>query len=568
MAKRIFRAVALTAFLSVLLCALLLVPTLYRVYEDQALQELRTEAALLSRLLEAQADDPAALSAVALPDRVTLIAPDGQVRYDSAAGAEALENHAQRPEFQQALATGSGISRRYSDTLSETTIYYALRTSSGAVVRLAASRSSVAGMFLKAAPLLGLMIAGVLVLSLVIARIAARRIVAPMNALNLDAPLENDAYDELAPLLTRMEHQHAQIRQQLQSLEKARGELAAVLENMQEGMVMVDGQGMVLSMNRSAGEIFGVNAAERTGNSLLALCRDGNVQSAVDAAQQGQYGSALLQRKDRAYRLFASPVLRDGRQSGVVLLLLDATASCAAEESRREFTANVSHELKTPLTAISGFAEIIRDGIAQPADVPAFAGKIYQESQRMIALVNDILELSRLDERQGLGEKETVDLAPLLRELAADFAPRAAEKQLALTLNAAGPLPVSGYPGLLREMFSNLIDNAVKYTLPGGQIAVDGAATQGGVVCSVSDNGIGIPKAHQAHVFERFYRVDKSHSRQTGGTGLGLAIVKHVARVHGAELTLRSQEPQDAPFVTRFILRFPPAKNKKETAEN
>ncbi len=552
MARRIFRNIVLAAVLAVLLTAVLIVPALYNAHENSMSRELRQEAEGIAQALGWLEDEAAYLQSLHTDSRVTLIAPDGEVIYDSMAEAAQLENHAGRPEVMQALALGSGESTRTSDTLSETTIYYARRTDDGCVLRIGNTRRSMLGTFLNVLPLIFLMLLGVALVSLLLARRAAGRIVSPINALDLDHPLANDAYDELAPLLTRMHRQHEQIDRQLRALESARAELAAIMANMREGMVLLDRNENVLSMNESAARIFNVSAQEAVGSSLLSVNRNASLHEMVQRSLGGEGGMLAMGRGDRQYELYLSPVPDGEAVRGVVLLMLDVTERFAAEASRREFTANVSHELKTPLTSISGFAEIIRDGIAQPQDVTRFAGMICKEAARLIALVNDILELSRLDERLNLSAREPVSLLPLLGELKEDFSLAAEKKQLTIDLSGCEGT-VSGDPVLLRELFFNLIDNAVKYTPEGGHISLEVENERGKVVCRVADSGVGIPAEHQPHVFERFYRVDKSHSRATGGTGLGLAIVKHVAQLHGAQLSLTSAEGEG----TMVQLSFP-----------
>ena len=553
MAKRIFRNVVLTAILAVLLTAALIVPSLYTVYENRMSRELRQEAELIVCALEMAEDDLNYLEKVDTDSRITLLAPDGTVLYDSVADAAEMENHAGRPEVILALSGGSGESIRTSDTLSETTIYYALRHEDGSVLRMANTRSSILGTFLSVLPLIAIMLVCVVLISLWIARRAAKRIVAPINALNLDVPLENDAYDELAPLLIRMNQQYTQIRRHVKETENARVELTAILENMREGMILLDKKACVLSINRSACSIFNTSADMAVGQNLLSINRDADLHDLVQSALNSEGESMNMQRNGKHYRVYGSPVLKGDAVRGAVLLILDVTERYAAEESRREFTANVSHELKTPLTSISGFAEIIRDGIAKPEDIRHFAGMICKESGRLMTLVNDILELSQLDEKQNLGQKESVKLKLLLQGLVDDFALAAQKKKLTLALSIhEETAEIEGYPLLLREMFFNLIDNAIKYTPEGGEVKVLVERTNDQIVCAVSDNGIGIPKEHQQRVFERFYRVDKSHSRATGGTGLGLAIVKHVAQIHRAELKLISNEGAGTTVVLRF----------------
>lgn len=548
MTRRIFRNILLTAVLALLLASVLLVGTLYNVYEDRISSELRVEAEYIVWALDMVEDDYSYLSALSPANRVTLISPDGKVLYDSEADENRMASHAQRPEVLAALSDGNGESTRYSDTIAEMTIYYARRTADGNVLRIASTRSSVLGVFFTVLPQITVMILLVAVLSLVLARYSAQQIVRPINQLNLDEPLENEIYDEFSPLLSRMDKQHSQIRQQMKELARAHAEMNAIMANMREGLILLNNESRIISINQSAKTIFCVENAILPNADLLTVCRETSVLEIVKAAQQKESGDVVLSRGNHSYRVFASPVLREEKVRGVVLLVLDVSARYAAEISRREFTANVSHELKTPLTSISGYAEIIESGIAKQEDVPVFAGKIRTEARRLVALVNDILELSQLDEKQGLGTKEQIALWPVLNNLVDGFQTLAQEKEIKLSLQGCDAT-VMGYPVLLRELFHNLIDNAIKYTPAGGSVVVQLTQDQNRVCCTVKDTGIGIPKEHQKHVFERFYRVDKSHSRQTGGTGLGLAIVKHIAQVHQAQVKLES-EPMEGTAVS------------------
>jgi len=540
MTKRIFRGIFLTALSAMILAALLITLSVYYVYEMRMTEELRSEAAYILHGLSRAESELAYFEGFASPNRVTLVAADGTVLYDSSKKASGLDNHYHRPEVNEALKTGSGESRRYSSTLAETTFYYAVMTPDGNVLRLSNTRSSVLGIFLRIAPLLLLIMSGVAVVSLVIARLVSWRIVTPINTLNLDAPLENDVYDELSPLLLRLDRQKKQIAMQMKALAEKQHELSAVTENMREGLILLDANSHVISMNASAGRIFGVEAGRMAGSSILALVRDALVKEAIESAHRGSSADAVFERNGRHYQVLASPVAQNGSATDVVLLMLDITDRYTAEMSRREFTANVSHELKTPLTSISGYAEIMRDGLARPEDMKAFAARICDEANRMIALVNDILELSRLDEHKGLGEKTEVDLLQMAQSVARHFMPRAEEKGIILSVDGMD-LSVYGYPALLNEMIANLVDNAVKYTDREGAVRISVDQRDNSIVLSVCDTGIGIPEEHQPHVFERFYRVDKSHSKATGGTGLGLSIVKHIAAVHDADIRLESE---------------------------
>ena len=551
MTKRIFRNILLTSVLALLLTSALLVGTLYNVYESRISAELRTEAEYIVRALDTMDDDLSFLRGLTLNNRITLISPDGVVLYDSAADEARMDSHAERPEVSDALVTGTGESKRYSDTLSDITTYYARRTANGNVLRIASTRSTLVGLFLDVAPQIVVMMLMVAALSLLIARFSARQIVQPINELNLDEPLENDVYDELAPLLTRMDRQRGQIRQQMHDLARAHADLNAIMQNMREGLVLIDKSDRIISINGSAMKVFGVKGIIAPEADLLTICRESSIIEIVKEAQQGRSDDTVFVRGEHTYRIFASPVLREEKVRAVVLLALDVSARYAAEASRREFTANVSHELKTPLTSISGYAEIIASGIAKNEDVPVFAGKIHAEAKRLVALVNDILDLSRLDEKQGLGNKENVPLLPMLKGLEESFRPIAQEKDIEVRVEGSNAT-VEGYPTLLRELFHNLIDNALKYTPAGGHVTVALFQDGGHPICTVTDTGIGIPKEHQPHVFERFYRVDKSHSRQTGGTGLGLAIVKHVAEVHHADVKLESEPGKGTKMIVTF----------------
>ena len=551
MTKRIFRNILLTSVMALLLTSALLVGTLYNVYESRISAELRTEAEYIVRALDTMEDDLSFLRGLTLNNRITLISPDGVVLYDSAADEARMDSHAERPEVSDALVTGTGESKRYSDTLSDITTYYARRTANGNVLRIASTRSTLVGLFLDVAPQIVVMMLMVAALSLLIARFSARQIVQPINDLNLDDPLENDVYDELAPLLTRMDRQHMQIRQQMHDLARAHADLNAIMQNMREGLVLIDKSDRIISINGSAMKVFGVKGIIAPEADLLTICRESSIIEIVKEAQQGRSDDTVFVRGEHTYRIFASPVLREEKVRAVVLLALDVSARYAAEASRREFTANVSHELKTPLTSISGYAEIIASGIAKNEDVPVFAGKIHAEAKRLVALVNDILDLSRLDEKQGLGNKENVPLLPMLKGLEESFRPIAQEKDIEVRVEGSNAT-VEGYPTLLRELFHNLIDNALKYTPAGGHVTVALFQDGGHPICTVTDTGIGIPKEHQPHVFERFYRVDKSHSRQTGGTGLGLAIVKHVAEVHHADVKLESEPGKGTKMIVTF----------------
>ena len=551
MTKRIFRGIACTALLAAALVAALVALLLYRAGETNTASQLRAEAGYINHALSREADDAAYFADFSSDNRVTLVASDGTVLYDSLADASALPNHASRPEVASALLTGRGESKRYSDTLATTTLYYAEKTADGNVLRVSNTRLSILRLLRNLLPALLAALLGVTAISLCIAKSIAKRIVTPLNALDLDAPLTNDVYDELSPLLLRMDRQQKEIAARMQALREKQTELAAITESMREGLLLLDADNAVLAMNGSAASIFGADATLRIGYDMLAVTRDAAVNAAVADARAGKSADAVFEREGRCYQALASPVVQNGGIAGVVLLLMDVTEKRAAELSRREFTANVSHELKTPLTSILGYAEIMRDSVARPEDTKRFSARIYDEARRLIALIDDIIALSRLDERRGLGEREPVALLPIVNEVAKRLAPLAEQKGIALSVGGADG-KVEGFPALLTQMVYNLVDNAIKYT-DCGSVRVDVEAATDGVTLTVTDTGVGIPPDDQPHVFERFYRVDKSHSKATGGTGLGLSIVRHGAAAHGATVALESELGSG----TRVRLTFP-----------
>ncbi len=551
MTQRILRAILLTTMLAILLTAVLIVSTMFRFFSGRTSDEMSSEARAISAALAYVPDDAAYLGSIETAHRLTLVTAKGEVIFDTRAEEATMENHANRPEIMAALQQGVGSGQRYSDTLHEPTRYVALRTAEGDVLRVASTESSLLGVYVNILPILLLVMALVALLSLFIARISAGHIVAPVNDLDLDQPGSPVIYEELTPLLRRMDKQNRQIRAQMHDLEKAHAETDAIINSMREGLILLDKNRLVLSMNESAAEVMGVNAVDCLGRDAMPLLPDESLRLAVTEAMNGVNRDVLLERSERYIHAFASPVQRMGQNKGAVLLLVDVTETYTAEISRREFTANVSHELKTPLTAISGYAEILRDGLVRPEDVGSFADRIHQETSRLIHVLNDIFELARLDERRGIGEQENVNLADVAQEAAARLQSAAENRGLTVSLKGED-IFVQGYRALLVEMCYNLIDNAIRYTPGGGYVNVTTAEKQGRPILCVEDNGIGIASEHHQRVFERFYRVDKSRSKASGGTGLGLAIVKHGALIHGANVELLSALGRGTAVTVRF----------------
>lgn len=541
MTRKIFQSI-ITVVISVLLLSLALITgVLYEHFESAMLNQMRTTASFVAQGVEQDGmeyfDN--------LPNsecRVTWIDSDGTVLYDNRKGAGTMENHARREEVQEALKNTSGTSIRKSSTLSEHTLYYAQRLADGTVLRLAMSQSSVwfllGGML---SPVCFILLAACIFAGVLSYRLS-RNIVKPLSEIDLKHPEQVETYDELSPFLQRIAAQNREIEMQMAEIRKQQQEFAMITENMSEGLFVVDRNYQILSYNKSAMHIFGMDPGTEHEN-LLAVNRSESFRSAADSALKGRHAQENLELDGRVYQILASPVSQPDSKFdlvGAVILVLDVTEKEAQEQYRREFTANVSHELKTPLTSISGIAEIIRNGIVKQEDIPHFAGKIYDESQRLITLIGDIIKLSRLDENQVPMERESVDLLETARDVVQQLASVAKKNGVTLVANGTHGV-VSGVRQVLGEMVYNLCENAVKYNRPGGRVWVEVQQEGANVVFRVRDTGIGIPAAEQGRIFERFYRVDKSHSKAVGGTGLGLSIVKHGAALHHAAIHVESE---------------------------
>lgn len=541
MRKKIFKNMCLTALLTVFLSALLITVVYYGDFEARMKSEVRAETDYIKNAVELSGREYLG-GLMGSQNRITLIGGDGSVLYDNKAEPSSMGGHGDRPEVKKALSGGAGEDTRMSDTLSKQTFYYAVKLTDGKVLRVASTTDTVFSAILAILPwILGAAVLVALVTA-VFSNFLTKKIVAPINRLDLDHPGDNVIYDEFSPLLTKIGKQNEVIARQMRSLREKQEEFTSITENMSEGFLVLDANTDILSYNTSALRLLGADPAPAESHeSALALNRSAGFRSAVDAALSGTRSEQLLRENGRCCQVMANPVLREGRVVGAVVVILDITEREERENLRREFTANVSHELKTPLTSISGFAEIIQNGIVKPEDVPRFAGNIYLESQRLISLVDDILNLSRLDEEDVQLEREDFDLAALARDVASRLKPAAKKKAVTLTVTGES-VPVHGVRSIVDEMVYNLCDNAVKYNRKGGRVTVSVQTVPDGAFLSVSDTGIGIPPADRERVFERFYRVDKSHSKEIGGTGLGLSIVKHGAAFHNARVTLESTE--------------------------
>ena len=545
MTKRIFRTILLVSAL-VLVCGLACVMgVLYSYFSRQLKEELHDKAAYLAVAVEG--DGAAALEKLSgRPERITMVAADGTVLYDNRADESTMTNHADREEIQEALKTGSGEAVRQSDTLAEQTVYYALRLNDGSVLRVSSTQYNVPILLVGLLQPLAFIILLLLALSGFFAFRASKKIVEPINQLDLEHPEEGESYEEIAPLLTKIHKQQKTIAVQLAEAKRQQAAFAQITADMEEGLLVIDEHGALLSVNPSALRLLEVKDVQPSEN-VLTLNRSEPFRRAVETALDGRHEAAVLTFGEMSCQVTANPVWHDGKPSGAVLLLVDITEKLQRETLRREFTANVSHELKTPLTSISGFAEILRDGMVQGADVEKFAGRIFDEAQRLITLVSDVIKISQLDEGQLPYVRETVELQELVRTMF-DRLHHAADKA-GVTLTLEGePAALSTVRPILEEVLFNLCDNALKYNRPGGRVTVHTGRQDDRVVLAISDTGIGIPPAHQQRIFERFYRVDKSHSKEIGGTGLGLSIVKHGAAYLGAAVTVESEPGNGSTF--------------------
>ena len=536
MTKKIFQSILLVAGCVLLASLLIIVGFLYDYFGGVEKNQLRDELSLAAAAVEDGGTDYLS-QLTADRYRLTWIAADGSVLYDTKTNAESLENHASRAEVSQALATGTGESTRYSSTLMEKTMYYAQRLDDGTVLRISISRATV-GMIAVGMiqPLLIVLIVA-LILSGLLARRLSRHIVDPLNSLDLEHPLDNDAYEELSPLLKRIHHQHVEIQTQLRELREKTDEFTQITGSMREGLVLLDEHGSILSINAAAQALFGADA-QCVGRDFLTIERSHEISAAIQAAAADGHSEVRAERAGRVYQFDISRITSDGKFLGTVILAFDITEQEFAERNRREFTANVSHELKTPLQGIIGSAELIENGMVKPGDLPRFVGHIHAEAARLVTLIDDIIRLSQLDEGDAM-PTEPVDLLAVSQEAAENLHDAAAARNVTVSVTGQ-PAVLPGVRRLIYEIVYNLCDNAIKYNRDGGRVDVTVAADAGGSSITVADTGIGIAPEHQARVFERFYRVDKSHSKASGGTGLGLSIVKHAVQYHHGRIELES----------------------------
>ena len=536
MTGKIFKSIV-TVAVAVLCCSLLFVMgVLFGYANDLQAMQLRDELSIA-----AAGTEQAGLDFLEALDgshyRITWVQPDGTVKFDTHAQTARMENHLQREEIQQALGYGSGSAVRHSDTLLEKRIYEATRLSDGSVLRISASQKTLWVLLSGMVQPVCIVVVLAIALSAFLATRVSRRLVEPINQLDLEHPMENDTYEELSPLLNRIQQQHLKITSQMQSLRQKSDELEQITANMREALVLLDRHGVILSMNPAAAGLFQADS-DCIGIPFLTVERNSEITAAVDEAMRDGRCELKRARGGRSYQFLFSRITSGTEVMGLVILAVDVTEAENAERNRREFSANVSHELKTPLQSIIGSAELLENGLVKPEDTQRFIGNIRKEASRLVLLIEDVIRLSHLDEGVQL-QKEDVDILDIAEEIAQSLRIPAQEKDV--TIQVTGEhCTFPGVRGLVFEIVQNLCSNALKYNVPGGRVDVSVKKQDGHVVFSVADTGIGIPLEHQSRVFERFYRVDKSHSRASGGTGLGLSIVKHAAQYHNAALKLES----------------------------
>ena len=544
MTTKIFHSTVFVAVI-VLLCSLgVVMGVLYNHFTGVQIQQLKDELSLAVTGTEQYGN--AFLENVETDRfRVTWIDTNGTVLFDTQVDQSTMENHADREEIREAILTGFGSAVRNSSTLTQQTYYEAQRLQDGTVLRISASHASALSLMMGMLWPIVLVVLLAIVLSLLLARRMAQNIVEPLNTLNLEQPLANDTYEELSPLLRRINQQHRQIESQMRKLQRKSDEFAQITAYMQEGLVVLDKETNIRSINAAAMRIFDSNAG-CVGGGFFRLQHSNTLRQALNDALDRGHGSAKLELDGRFYRFDMSSIQSDGNQLGAVILAVDVTESQTAEQMRREFSANVSHELKTPLQGIIGSAELLESGMVKPEDEARFVGHIRKEASRLVSLIEDIIRLSQLDEGVSLPSEE-VDLLALANEVTSILETSAAEKNVKLTISGAG-FKVQGVRRMLHEVIYNLCDNAIKYNVIGGSVEIH----VGGKKLTVRDTGIGIPAEHKDRIFERFYRVDKSHSKASGGTGLGLSIVKHAVAYHKAQISLESTPGKGTAITIQF----------------
>jgi two-component system phosphate regulon sensor histidine kinase PhoR len=542
MKRRIFTSIFFASLLTLILTFAFVSAILYNNAATSIKREVRNESIYISEAIKSYNENIIDISSYLNSagakslNRITLISSDGTVTYDNFAQIQTMDNHSDRPEFIDAMKTGQGEITRFSDTLGESTYYYALKLNNNDVLRIASTTKSILGIVTESIVWFILIFIFIILISLLIARLLTKVVVKPINKLDLDNPLSNDTYEELSPLLLRMEKQKKEIKNRMDELTKTRDDFNFITDNMSEGLVIFSEKGYVLASNKSANKILGISQKQY----YLESCRDSSYIELIESSLNGKPHTAKINRSGYTYQLFASPVKEESKNFATVLFITDITEKDQAEQRRKEFSANVSHELKTPLTSILGYAELISKEIAKKEDIPRFGELIHREAARLLHVIEDIIKLSKLDEADLIKEFEDVRLDELCLTVINDLKQKALGYKVKCSFEGQKTI-IKGYFPILYEMIYNLCDNAIVYNKAEGSVILTLEKNDNKAVLTVADTGIGIPQEHLPRVFERFYRVDKSHSKDTGGTGLGLSIVKHAASLHDAKIDISSK---------------------------
>ncbi len=550
MTKRIFRAVCISAVTVLCASIILIMGVLYGYFNDVRKNQIKAELSLVKNAVETEGVSYLEnLKNESTDYRITWIDKSGNIIFDTQSNSESMENHLEREEVKEAFANGSGESERYSSTLTEKMMYCAELLDDGTVLRISVSQLTVLTLLLGIAQPVAIVFVIALVVSFIFASRISKRIVKPLNEIDLDNPLENDAYDELSPFLSKISNQQKKIKLQENQLSQRKNEFLAITSNMNEGLVLLGKDKKVISINPSA-ESFFTSEADCTGMDFIRLERNPDIIKALERAEIQDTSEIQVNRNGRIFQLNISCIRDMGELSGFVILIFDITEKSDSENRRREFTANVSHELKSPLQSIMGSAELIENGLVKKEDMPKFIGNIHSEATRLLNLINDIIKLSKLDEGTTLSEQD-FDLYSLVKENIEVLKSSAEKKNISVSFKGESLMMKSMKP-LVSEIVYNLIDNAIKYNVENGSVEISISRDKNNIILSVSDTGIGIPEEYQERVFERFYRVDKSHSKETGGTGLGLSIVKHAVQDIGADIKLESRCGKGTVVTVRF----------------
>ena len=548
MTGKIFRSITIVA-MTVLLASLVLATSFLHSYFNQTqVDQLKEELSIVAGSVD-NAGEEYFNNFNSSIFRFTLVSPEGEVLYDTQANQDEMDNHLKREEIAEALETGTGSSSRYSSTLTEKTFYEATRLKNGNVLRISVSQVTVGALILGMLPAVCAIILVSVVVAIIMSNKMATSIVKPLNELDLEHPANNNTYEELTPILTKLNKQHKQIESQLALLREKSDELNQITASMSEGLILLDNKGFVLSMNEAAKKLFGIEHTP-VGRDFLTVDRSSEMNRAINKAFEGNRSEFRETRNGNEYQFIINRTESEGKVIGLVILCLDVTDSAFAERNRKEFTANVSHELKTPLQSVIGSAELLENGLVKPEDTGRFIGNIKNEAQRLVSLINDIIRLSQLDEDAEI-PTESVDLLEVANEVAEVLSASAAKRQVLVSVDGEN-CTINGIRRYLYEIIYNLCDNAIRYNKEGGKVNVSVKQDGENTVVTVSDTGIGIPPEHHSRIFERFYRVDKSHSKETGGTGLGLSIVKHAVAYHKGKVTLDSVPDEGTTITITF----------------